>query len=96
MKQKIRVAFIFHKDNIFLTGKHFDNTYYNFFIKSLGRTENLDYKPIPTGDIFNCEKLRGKFDIILLWENSLFGMPKVLGAVKASTKNTVDTINAQR
>ena len=37
MNKKIRVAYIFHKNNIFLSGDHFDNTYYNFFIKALGR-----------------------------------------------------------
>ena len=80
--EKIRVAFIFHKNNIFLTGNHFDNTYYNFFIKALNRNQNLEIKNFPTNDTFDCSGLKGKFDIILLWENSPFGMPKELNGIK--------------
>ncbi len=82
MEQKIRVAFIFHKNNIFLTGNHFDNTYYNFFIKALQRNKNLNITNIPTDDVFDCSKLKGKFDSVLLWENSPFGMPKELRGIK--------------
>lgn len=80
--KKIRVAFIFHKNNIFLTGNHFDNTYYNFFIKALKRNQNLEIVNILTDDIFDCSSLIGKFDIILLWENSPFGMPKELIGIR--------------
>jgi hypothetical protein len=78
LKEKIKVALIYHKNNIFLTGKHFDNTYYNFFIKALDRNENLEIHKIITGDVFDCTELGTKFDAVLLWENSPFGMPKEL------------------
>ena len=76
--KKIKVAFIYHKNNIFLSGNHFDNTYYHFYINALKRNQILDITYIPTGDIFNAKILKDKFDIILLWENSEFGMPNEL------------------
>jgi hypothetical protein len=76
--KKIKVAFIYHKDNIFLSGNHFDNTYYHFYINALKRNETLDVTYVPTGDIFDASGLKDKFDIILLWENSEFGMPNEL------------------
>lgn len=82
MKEKIRVAFIYHKDNIFLTGKHFDNTYYHFYISALERNENFELCKIPTNDIYDCSKLDERFDAVLLWENSPFGMPKELIGIK--------------
>ena len=82
LTQKIRLAFIFHKDNIFLSGTHFDNTYYNFFIKALQRNKNFEITNIPTGDVFDCSRLHGKFDSILLWENSPFGMPQELQGIE--------------
>jgi len=82
MKEKIKVAYIYHKNNIFLTGKHFDNTYYNFFINALERNKNLEFCKIPTNDVYDCSKLNGKFDAILLWENSPFGMPNELIGIK--------------
>ena len=40
--KKIKVAFIYHKSNIFLSGNHFDNTYYHFYINALKRNEKFD------------------------------------------------------
>ena len=67
MENKIRVAFIFHKDNPFMTGNHFDNTYYNFFIKALKRNERLDVRHIKTESKFDLSKLKDNTDVILLW-----------------------------
>ena len=78
MQNKIKVGFIFHKDNYFLLGKHFDNTYYNFFIKALKRNDKLVVNDYKTESIFDCSKLKDKVDVILLWENSFFGMPNEL------------------
>ena len=78
--RKIRVAFIYHKSNIFLSGKHYDNTYYNFFISALKRNEKIDVTYFPTENIFDASILKDSFDIILLWVNFKFGMPqKILG-----------------
>ena len=76
MKKKIKVCLIYHKSNFFLTGKHFDNTYYHFFISSFKRNKNIDYQLIPTENVFDASILKDKFDIILLWKNFDFGMPK--------------------
>lgn len=78
--KKIRVAFIFESSNVFLSGKHFDNTYYHFFIDSLNRNDELEMSYFPTKEIFDATVLKDKFDIILLWQNTEFGMPKeILG-----------------
>ena len=82
MEKKIRVCLIYHKSNIFLTGKHFDNTYYHFFITSLKKNKDLELELIPTDDVFDFSKLKGKYDIILLWENGQFGMPKNMQNIK--------------
>ena len=42
MINKIKVAFIYKADNIFLSGQHFDNTYYHFFMNALRRNKRLD------------------------------------------------------
>ncbi len=78
MQNKIKVAFVFHKDNYFLSGKHFDNTYYNFFMKALKRNNRLSVQNFKTETTFDCSKLKDKVDVILLWENSPFGMPREL------------------
>jgi hypothetical protein len=78
--KRIRVAFIFESSNVFLSGKHFDNTYYHFFIDSLKRNDELEMSYFPTKEIFDATVLKDKFDIILLWQNTEFGMPKeILG-----------------
>ena len=41
MKDKIRTAFIFHKNNPFLKGTHFDNKYYNFTILNNNNKINI-------------------------------------------------------
>ncbi len=76
LTKKIRVALIYAKSNIFMTGKHFDNTYYHFFIDALQRNENLEVTNFPTEKIFNAKVLKDKFDVILLWSNHHFGMPE--------------------
>ena len=76
MVTKTRLAFIFHKENFFLNGKHFDNTYYNFFMKALKRNPSLETVYFPTDDIFDFKTIKDDFDAVVLWENSEFGMPK--------------------
>jgi hypothetical protein len=80
MKKKLRVSFIYHKENIFLSGNHFDNTYYHFFMKALNRNQKIDVKYFPTNDVFDSKILKNDTDLILLWSNANFGMPKeILG-----------------
>ena len=73
---KIKVACIYESSNIFLSGTHFDNTYYHFFMNALKRNSKLETTYFPTKDVFDASILKDKFDIILLWQNNEFGMPK--------------------
>ena len=76
LNSKLRIAFIYHKENPFLTGNYFDNTYYNFFIKAFKRNPKLTSTNFPTEDRFDCAELKDDFDAVILWENGAFGMPK--------------------
>ena len=80
--KKISVAFIYHKNSKFFSGKHFDNTFYNFFFKALNRNESIVVTYFPTEDFFDASKLKGKFDIILLWTNFDFEMPQEIDNIR--------------
>ena len=75
---KIKVAFIYKASNIFMTGKHFDNNYYNFFLKALPRNKNIEVTNFIEEEKFDIEKLENKFDVILLWQNNEFGTPDLI------------------
>ena len=94
--KKIRVAFIFESSNIFLSGHHFDNTYYHFFINALKRNERLEMTYFPTKEIFDASILKDNFDIILLWQNTEFGMPKeILGIEELDIPVIADVCDPQ-
>ena len=76
---RIKVAFIYKESNIFMTGKHFDNNYYNFFIKALSRNNKIDVTYFKEEEKFDISRLSNKFDIILLWQNNEFGTPDLVG-----------------
>lgn len=65
-----------------MTGNHFDNTYYHFFIDALQRNSDIEVTNFPTEEIFDASILKDKFDIILLWANHPFGMPKEIIGIK--------------
>jgi hypothetical protein len=75
---KIKVAFIYKASNIFMTGKHFDNNYYNFFLKALPRNKNIEVTNFIEEEKFDIKKLENKFDVILLWQNNEFGTPDLI------------------
>ena len=62
LNSKLRIAFIYHKENPFLIGNYFDNTYYNFFIKAFKRNPKLTSTNFPTGDRFDCAELKDDFE----------------------------------
>ena len=78
INKQIRVAFIYHKSNIFLSGTHFDNVYYNFFMKALHRNKKIIVSNFPTKNSFDTSVLKNNFDVILLWSNNEWGMPEEL------------------
>ena len=55
---KIRLAFIYKGSHVFFSGKHFDNTYYHFFIDALKRNECLDVTYFPVENYFDASKLK--------------------------------------
>jgi len=69
------VAFIYNDSNIFLTGTHFDNIYYNFFMKALNRNKKIVVSNFATKRSFDTSILKNDFDVILLWSNNEWGMP---------------------
>ena len=78
MNKKIRVAVIYKRSYIFLTGNHFDNTTYHLFMLALKRNKKLDVTYFPSEHSFDTSKLRGKFDIILIPNNNTDGTPDQL------------------
>ena len=75
-KKKIKVGFIHNSSNVFLKGNYFDNNYYHFFMKAIRRHNDIEVVDIESDEILDVKNLKEKFDIILLWENSDYGMPK--------------------
>ncbi len=82
MKEKIRVALIYKDDYIFFNKEHFDKTTYYFFIDALKRNRDLDITYFPAKNSFDCSKLKGKFDIILLPNNNIDATPDELIGIK--------------
>ena len=82
MKEKIKVALIYKDDYTFLNKNHFDKTTYYFFMKALQRNQNLDITYFPAKNTFDCSKLKGKFDLILLPNNNIDGTPNALIDIK--------------
>tara|TARA_A100001037_G_C15005849_1_gene569334 strand:+ start:55 stop:1026 length:972 start_codon:yes stop_codon:yes gene_type:complete len=76
--RKIKVAFIFKTSNPFMSGKHFDNSWYNFHVNALKRNNDIEISYFHGEEEFDTTVLRDNFDIILLWSNCTFGMPKEL------------------
>ena len=84
MEKKIKVAFIYKKNYVFLTGNHFDNTTYFFFMHALSRSKKLEITFFPSESEFNTEKLKNKFDVILIPDNHTSGTPELVGIEKLS------------
>ena len=78
MDEKIRVAFIYKKSVPFLSSKNYDTTYYHFFMNALKRNERIQVTYFPAEEKFDLRSLKGKFDVILLYENWNWGVPDEL------------------
>ena len=75
-KKKIKIGFIHDSQNVFLKGHHFDNTYFHFFMEAIRQHERLEVIDVVSDETLDLRQIDEKFDAILLWENSEFGMPK--------------------
>ncbi len=82
MRKKINVALIYKKNYTFFNKEHFDNTTYYFFLKSLLENDSLDVQLFPTDNEFDCRKLQGKIDVILLANNNTDATPEKLIGIK--------------
>ena len=78
---KIKVAFIYKPSYSFLTGTHFDNTTYDFFMKALPRNKILEITYFSAEKYFDATQLKNKFDVILLPSNHNAGTPDVLHGI---------------
>lgn len=79
MTKKINIAFIYKPSYKFLTGKHFDNTTYYFFMLALKRNSKINVTYFSEEESFNTSKLKNKFDIILIPENHSDATPELIG-----------------
>lgn len=93
MQEKIKVAFIYKKSCEFLTGKHFANTYYHFFMHALKRNERIEVNYIETGNSYDVSSLKGKVDVILLFDNSPIGTPEELIGLKELNVPVICRVN---
>jgi len=82
LEKKIKVALVYKKNYIFLSGNHFDNTTYYFFMHALKRSQKLEITYFPSESEFDTNKLKNKFDIILLPDNQPAGTPNLIGIDK--------------
>lgn len=84
MEEKIRVAFVYKDSCEFLSEKFFAKAYYHFFMNALKRNQRIAVTYFPAGTRFDTLSLKGKFDIILLPENSPYGSPDELVRINES------------
>ena len=80
--KKIRTAFIYKPSNPYMSKSAWATTYYHFFMNALNRHPELEMSYFPEEKKFDTSKLRGKFDIILLWENHPWGSPDELVGIQ--------------
>jgi len=78
MNKKIRVAFIYKKSVPFLSPKNYDTTYYHFFMDALKRNPRIQVTYFSGEEKFDVRILKGKYDVILLYENWNWGVPDEL------------------
>ena len=81
---KIKIAFIYKPSNQFLTGQHFDNNYYNYFMKALKRNSRIDVTYFGEEEKFDGSNLGKDFDAVFLADyagkqtpNEITGMEKI-------------------
>jgi len=64
---KLKVAFVFDKDNRGLTGRWFTNNAYRFFMKGLFENESIEACSFPTEQEFDCNQV-AKFDVVIFYD----------------------------
>lgn len=79
MKDKIRVAFIYKKNNPLLTRQFWYTTHYNFFMLALKRNSRIKVTYFACDDNFDISKYKNMFDVILLCINDCMLTPNIHG-----------------
>lgn len=99
MKNKIRVAFIYKPSDVFLTGNHFDNTTYYFFIEALKRNQSLDVTYFQEEYSIDISKIEDSIDVIIIPGNHSMNVPKLKGIEESNVPviaRTGDFHNAKK
>ena len=81
-ERKLRVAVIYKKSNIFFSGHHFDMSLYYFILEALKRNNGINVTYFPTENNFDATILKNKFDVILLPDNTPWGLPENIEGMK--------------
>lgn len=68
MEKKIKISFVY-RDCLALTEKSFYTHFHNFYFKALKRNNDIEVNYVLSDKQFNAEKLRGKTDVVLIYEN---------------------------
>ena len=68
MNKKIRVTFIY-KDCTSLSEQNYYTQHRNLLLKALRRNDSIEMNYVLTSNIFDIDKIKGKTDIILLYED---------------------------
>lgn len=80
MGEKTRIAFIYKASDIFWTGKHYDNTSYEFLVKAMQRNKDIDYMLVPVSGEYNAGRsLKGRCDAVILAGFRDYNMPRIHG-----------------
>lgn len=82
LSEPLKIAFIYKQDYVFLSGNHFDNTTFHFFMNALKRNKKIDVTYFPSSSTFDTTVLKDKFDAILLPNNNTDGTPDKLSGIK--------------
>ena len=79
-KKKTRIAFIYKASDPFWTGRHFDNTFYEFLVRAMQRNRDVDYTLVPVSSEYDAGRsLRGRCDAVILAAFRDYNMPRIHG-----------------
>lgn len=78
--KKTRIAFIYKASDPFWTGRHYDNTLYEFLVKAMQRNRDVDYMLVPVSGEYDAGRsLKGRCDAVILAGFRDYNMPRIYG-----------------
>lgn len=79
-KKKTRIAFIYKASDPFWTGRHYDNTSYEFLVKAMQRNRDVDYMLVPVSREYDAGRsLKGRCDAVILGGFRDYNIPRIRG-----------------